>query len=136
MDRLHADEAPQPTLCPHDPCEPPCTHRSGDVDESSEKGVAVSMPKSATKSMLTMTTLADVGRCKRMCNARGSSGAMGCHGCRRTRPNYGRERHALVLPNFGPDGTPRPKKGGAHGQCQRLFLQDGKGVASINLKLN
>ena len=69
------------------------------------------------KSMLTTSSHADMGRCKRKRDARGSSSAMGCHGCRGTRPNHGQERLPLGLPNgaqTGPptDGTPHNQKGG------------------------
>ena len=82
---------------------------------SSERGVAVSMPKS----MLTVTSHADAGRCKRKRDARGSSGAMGCHGCRETRTTRGQRRFPPGLPNL----APQPKRGVP--KRQRLVLQDG-----------
>ena len=54
-DRLHVDQPLQPILCPLPPCEPPCKRRLRGV--GSERGVAVSMPKS----MLTVTSHADMG---------------------------------------------------------------------------
>ena len=104
-DRLHVDQPPQPPLCPLPPCEPPCKRRLRGV--SSERGVAVSMPKS----MLTVTSRADVGRCKRKRDTRGSHGAMGCHGCRGTRPTCGQRRLPPGLPNLAQTG-PHNQKGG------------------------